>query len=103
MNTYLIYFSIVIIIVISILYYECQKINYKLTNKLSTEKFVSDNEGENLRGSLDDIDNEIPFYNVQNTIKNYKSWFLQAKSHNIHFVSNTAMVDENINFETQTS
>jgi hypothetical protein len=102
MNTTLIYFSIVIIIVISILYYEYQQMKCKLGN-ISTEKFVSDSEGENLRGSLDDIDNEVPFYNVQNTMKNYKSWFLQAKSHNIHFVSNTAMVDENINFETNTS
>lgn len=102
MNTTLIYFSIVIIIVISILYYEYRQMKCKLGN-ISTEKFVSDSEAENLRGSLDDINNEVPFYNVQNTMKNYKSWFLQAKSHNIHFVSNTAMVDENINFETRTS
>lgn len=95
MNVILILFPFILIVVSAVLYHEYRNLQCKFRSNV--ERF-EEQEVES-RDTLDDTSGEQPFYSVQNHMKNIKAHFLKAKSHNIHFVTNTNFVENNIEFE----
>jgi hypothetical protein len=104
MNRILVYFSVLVFIVILILYHEYEKIKHKCKDieKFEASANFVQSEGGLTFDDLEQIDNTKPFYNVQNSLKNLKGFYLQAKSHNTHFVTSTAIKDQEIDTSIKT-